>query len=78
MKTFPTLMADKISPVLPMSTALNGNVSFKYVSENMWKEGDLGHDWLYGYFMVNEKGEQIYFKKNPDEYFRLKTKYIHK
>jgi hypothetical protein len=51
---------------------------FIYSSKpHVYKEGDYGHDFLYGYYIINEKLEHVYNSDaNHDEYVRLWEKHM--
>jgi hypothetical protein len=65
----------RLASVQRMKTADASVYCRMKVTEHKWEEGDYGHDFIQGYFVVNEKLEQIYLDKNHDEYVRLMAKY---
>jgi hypothetical protein len=74
--TCPTLMADKIPSIQPILENINSIISIKEVTEsNKMKSGDYGHDYIYGRFIVDENGKEIYAGINSKEYMRLANMY---
>jgi hypothetical protein len=76
-RAYPILMAEKITSVQPMSPELSKSI-IKLMEPTPMKPGNWGHEFMRGWFIVNEEGEEVYFWEDKQEYNRLIDKYMPK
>lgn len=56
--------------VQPMEVPNNLIFNLEFTDEPcIFKFGELGHAFLYGFYIVNEEGEKIYISQNEKEYY---------
>jgi len=75
-QTYPTLVAEQLISVQPMSSSLASDIMTIIDAGNYKKKpGDYGHEWLHGWYIVDENSKEVYHSQNEIKYSRLFEKY---
>ena len=69
------MIAERLTSVQPITEDAGAVMRMIGTAEHKWHEGDYGHNFLRGYFVVNEKCEEVYLEDDAEEYNRLMDKY---